>query len=118
MNLIDMNAEQLCDTLLLLADPISKICEDESLYKAMEEYRKRLQEKKAPALIAGAKLLSDIVPLLLKTHREETAVILSAIEGKPAAHVLKMNGAELVSNVFRAWKKEIRPFFTRCGALE
>ncbi len=117
MKLIDMNAGQLCDTLLLLADPISKICEDQSLYKAMEEYRIRLQEK-APALIAGAKLLADIVPLLLKTHREETAAILSAIEGKPVDQILKTNGSALVSSILRAWKKEIRPFFTQCGALE
>lgn len=110
-----MNTEQLCDEVLTLSGAIGDICGDEEIYKAFVAYQEKA--KGAPAMLVTLKLVSDILPLLLKNHRESVQQLLASIEGKPIEAIRKMNGAALAVDVVRAWKTELMPFFTQFGSM-
>lgn len=111
MKLLEMNAESLCNELLELSGPISEIAEDKALSDLLQAYRQEDREK-TPAVLLLARMWGRLLPILLKDHREAFLRILASVNGKPIDEVLKMPMPELAVNIAKAWRQEIRPFFT------
>lgn len=81
MKLLEMNAGQLADHLLLLASPLAEICEDARISPILEEYSR--SAGKGFAILNLGKLWAALLPLLLNDHRKSVLALLSVIEGRP-----------------------------------
>ena len=115
MKLLEMNAGELADHLLLLASPLAEICEDARISPILEEYSR--SAGKGFAILNLGKLWAALLPLLLNDHRKSVLALLSVIEGRPPEELAKMNALELVADIRNAWRREIKPFFTQFEAM-
>lgn len=112
--LTELNAAELTAVLVEIAEPVGNLVNDDELwnvFKACTAKGVTLQQKNGLRYILQT--YSAMLPLLLgEKHSKDTFRILSAIEGKPIAEIMQMNGQEVVKAIGNAFKEQLMPFFT------
>ena len=82
--------------------------EDEALLDAMRSFGET--RERVPA-VAYTRLLALVAPVLLGTHLQDTAEILSALTGKSAAEVLEQPGHVTIADMRGCLDKDLLDFF-------
>lgn len=115
MRISEMNTKQAAQTLCMIAEPLSRIGEDESV----NAFLKSLSSKKGSTmmqLISGA--VAQIVPALLNTHFDDTVNVLSALTGKSANEIEQQNILVTMRDVRESIDKDLLDFFTASSATD
>lgn len=108
MKLSEMNTKQLAEALCKLAPAASRIMEDPALLEAMQTFGKT--EERVPA-IAYTRLAAMLAPVLLQTHLNDTADVLSAMTGKSTDTILNQPGWETIRDIKDCFDKDLMDFF-------
>ena len=109
-----MTTEQLADALLIIAEPVGRLMEDEKLIKYIDSFGKKNTGKTMLAVISDA--LTSALPLLLKDHREDIYKIISALTGKSIMDIRNQPGVRTIMDVRQIWDKDLQDFFTQFAA--
>lgn len=86
MKLSDIKGERVFDVIAEVTDPLYRIASDEAVIGA---FQGAAQASGADGKTDYAKALRGIVPVLLKTHRDDLVAILSAVNGVTAEEYLE-----------------------------
>lgn len=106
--LLDKNGAEMAGALVAIAAPLKSFTSDPEFMKAFDSIKK--------GKLNMAQIYAEIVPHLFgKKHLKDTLQILSVVEGVSVNEMLKMNGTELISDAFKAWNEQLKPFFTQLG---
>lgn len=106
--LLEKNGAEMASALVSISAPLKNFSSDPEFIKAFETVKK---SKMNPIQV-----YSEIVPHLFgDKHLRDTLQILAAVEGTTVTKMLKMNGTELLSDAFKAWNEQLKPFFTQLG---
>lgn len=108
MKLSEMNTKQLAGALCKLTPAVSRIVEDPALLEAMQAFGK--SKERVPA-IAYARLAALLAPVLLQSHLNDTADILSAMTGKSTDAILNQPGYETIRDIKECLDKDLMDFF-------
>lgn len=110
---MEQSAAEMAQHLVELAAPVKSFLDDEEIHEAWEECTKKAVRNKLDSILT---VYADMAPLIFgEKHLRDVLQILAAIEGKPVADMLQMNGAELMKDTMLAWEEQIKPFFTLLG---
>lgn len=86
MKLSDIKGERVFDVIAEVTDPLYRIASDEAV---MGAFRGAAKASDDDGKTDYAKALRGIVPVLLKTHRDDLVAILSAVNGVAAEEYLE-----------------------------
>lgn len=106
MKLSEMSTEKLADTLLEIAEPVSNIACDEAITNSMQ----MLNMKKSNIYNIGL-IVNQMLPLLLKTHADDTYRIIAALTEKTVEQVKVQNGLKTIEEVRGSFDKNLIDFF-------
>lgn len=120
MKISEMTTERAFETLCIITPYIINISADENLSKILKEkITGGKKMSKAEIMVYGAKKVSEIVPLILKDHKEDVFGVLSALNGKTPDEVAKQNILETMKQVrecandtdlidfFKSWQQKL-----------
>lgn len=98
--LSEMNAVELSAAICKMAEPASRLVEDERVFDVMRGMAEKLKEAKIP--IKGiAVFLTTLVPVLLgDTHRNDTLEILAAVSGEDPEALKRKNGILVAKQLY------------------
>lgn len=98
MKLSDIKGERVFDVIAEVTDPLYRIASDDAV---MGAFQGAAQASGEGGETDYAKALRGIVPVLLKTHRDDLVAILSAVNGVTAEEYLEgLTMAKLLSDVY------------------
>lgn len=109
MKLSEMSTEKAMDAMLELVEPIGNIAGDKQIGQAF----KRLagaDSSKSPAELFG-EIYGELVPLTLKTHREDAIAILAALTGKTKTMIKKQSILVTMTDARESVDEELINFF-------
>lgn len=111
--LLEKNGAEMANALVALATPIRNFMEDAAFVDAFKECTKNGVRNRATDIL---QIYTSLVPHLFgDKHLRDTLQILAIVEGTTVQKMLKMNGAELMSDALKAWSEQIKPFFMQLG---
>lgn len=111
--LLEKNGAEMASALVSLATPIKNFMDDSEFTEAFKECTKKGIQIKSTDIL---QIYTSLVPHLFgDKHLKDTLQILAIVEGTTVNKMLKMNGAELMADAFKAWNEQIKPFFMRLG---
>lgn len=111
--LLEMNGAEMCAALVSVASTLRKFMDDDEFDQA---WKKATKKGLAAGMTDVLEIYADIVPLLFgEKHLRDTMQILSVVEGKSVKELLAMNGTVLLSDAFKAFNEQIKPFFSQLG---
>jgi len=108
MKLSKMTTDQAADVLVQIAQPVSNIMDDPEVEKLVSGLDK---EKDKTIMRIFASLLPKVVPLALKSHREDFFEIVGALEHKTASDVKKWPLTKTMSVLRDSVDKDLIDFF-------
>lgn len=112
--LSELNGWDLTVALAELAEPVGNLVNDDTFWDCFVNCTKKgVGVKQNDAFRFLLQTYSQMIPLLLKEHQQDTFRILSIIEGKPIEEVMQMNGMELFEDIKEAFQTNLLPFFTK-----
>ncbi len=111
----ELNGWELMGALADIAEPIGNLVNDDALWECFVDCtRKGVSVKEKTGLRFILQTYAKLIPLLLgQEHKRDTVQLLSAIEGKPVAEIMQMNGKELLEHFRSAISESLIPFFTK-----
>lgn len=109
MKLSEMSTEKAMDAMLELVEPIGNIANDKQIGQAF----KRLTSVDGPRSLVErfSEIYGELVPLALKTHREDAIAILAAITGKTRAAIKKQSILVTMTDARESVDEELISFF-------
>ena len=111
--LLELNGAEMASALVSMAQPLKRFMDDAEFSNAFKQATKKGLKTGMTDIL---EIYVDLVPQLFgKKHLKDTLAILSVIEGTSVADMLKMNGTELIADALRAFKEQLKPFFTQLG---
>lgn len=111
--LMEQTAAEMAAHLVELAGPVKRLLDDDEIKDTWRECTKKGVRNKLDSILT---IYTEMAPLLFgDKHIRDLMHILAAVEGKNVDELLKMNGAELLSDSLVAWEEQIKPFFSLLG---
>lgn len=108
MKISMMNTEQAADALVRMAQPVANILDDKDVDPILQEFSE--SEDKSMTKLAAC-FIPKIVPLALKTHRDDVFEIVGALEGLSADEVRKLPILKTMAIVRESFDKDLIDFF-------
>lgn len=113
MKLSEMTNEQAAETMILLAEPIERLCDDEEAVKLIEKIIVETKGKsKTPTYYVVWRIIPRLLAFFMKEHKQDIYEIISAFSGVRAADIGNMNFAETVKLVQNSYDDMLVTFFT------
>ena len=109
MKLSEMNTAQFAECVCELASPLSAIAQDDNVFKVIEEIMN--VDTKKPVIAVFGQIISVLVPVLLKEHRDDLFAVLSALTGKSVSKITKQNALETIKEAKECIDKDFLDFF-------
>lgn len=119
MKISEMTTEQAFDCMCVITPYVANITADEKLLNILKD---KIQigksVSKAEIMVFGAKKLAEIVPLVLKDHKQDVFDILAALNEKTPEEISKQNIIETMKQIrkcvtdedlidfFKSWQQE------------
>lgn len=120
MKISELNTDRALDVLCEVTPHINNIATDEAIVSAVGEIVKIEDDtNKYGLLLIGLGRISQIVPMLLKTHRPDVYGILSTINEKDVSEIAAQPIADTVRQAREVFQDpELLSFFKSFGAPE
>lgn len=119
MKLSEFTTEQAADILCTLSDPVANIVGDKALMDEMNSKFDMEGKTVAELYLFSAKKIATIVPILLKSHRDDLFEILATLNETDSEHIAKQNIIVTMKQIRDAVKdKELMDFFKSCKQEE
>lgn len=107
MKISQMTTDQAADALIRIAEPASNIMHDKDTVEVLE----KLARGNDNALSFIADNLIPVTTILLKTHRTDVYLVLSALSGKSVDEIGKQKITATIADVKDCWDDELADFF-------
>lgn len=113
MKLSEMSTRKAAECTADMIDAAGRIVKDKQVKDAFERalLAKKAYEQKAL-------LFTELTPILLREHLDDTAVIVAALMDKTPKQVLDQPIKQTFQDVFRSLDMELTDFFVSSGASE
>ncbi len=106
MKLSEMTTEQMAPVLVSLSEPIGNIATDQKTVESLEKVAKGKTQIEQLGMA-----VSVFLPLLLKTHFEDTCAVVAALSDKNVEDVKKQKGFQTIKDARDVFDKELLDFF-------
>ena len=117
MKLGEMSTGQLADTLILIAEPAANIATDPQVTQALSAYSKTYRKGKTDAETFG-KMIGKLAPLLLRDHRNDVYLIVSALTDKTPEQIDAQKGMQTIADIKSSFDSELLDFFKSAADSE
>ena len=118
----EMTTQECCEVLCQIAQPVQRIVDDEALMSAVGVALKRDKKKELTfvgTMMEAANRISSAIPVLLRDHQEDVAVIIAAIAGTSTQEVLEQNVMTTMAQAREILKdKQLIDFFRQSEHME
>ena len=108
MKISQMTTNQAADALVKISAYAANILDDAEMMNLIKETGKNGVDD---AMSGWSKLLTKLVPMCLKTHREDLFAIIAALDDKTAEDVGKLKLIETLNILRESVDKELLDFF-------
>ena len=100
MKISELTTEQGLDVICEIVPFVASIIEDESLAAELQRKLKITGEaSKAEVYAAGIEKMTKLIPILLKSHRDDVYGIVAAINGKTAEEVAAQSALKTAAEI-------------------
>jgi hypothetical protein len=103
------------DVLVRIAQPVSNIMDDEQVADVLETLS---GSRDVPYIKLISAMLPKVVPLALKSHRNDLYEVVGALENKPASAVGKANIMETMAVLRDSIDQDLIDFFKSTGGQD
>ena len=111
--LLEKNGAEMASALVAMATPIRNFIDDAEFMTAFKKCTQKGVRSKLEGILT---VYADMMPLLMgDKHIKDTLSIVAIVEGTDVQKLLKMDGMEMLADCMKAWKEQIKPFFTQLG---
>lgn len=117
MKLSQMTTDQLADTMILIAEPVSNIAQDNAVEDAFKTIASKQKEGATNVRMFGI-LVKKIVPVALKSHRKDLYAVISALTGKSVEDIGSQQAAQTIKDCSDIIDKELIDFFKSSAGME
>lgn len=115
MRLSQLTTDKALDVLCEITPYVSNIVTDEKLMDSIGKSVKREGMTKAGIMLLGAEKLTNIVPVVMKTHRTDVYGIVAALNGTDPEEIAGQNILKTSMQIRDICKdKELLDFFRSC----
>ena len=112
MKLSQMTNDQACEAMIRMAEPVSRMMEDESIVDLLKQVE---QSKNVPMVITVGKLLPKFVAYAMKSHRADLYEIVGALAEETTENVGKMTLMKTIKILRESVDKDFIDFFKSSG---
>lgn len=118
MKLSELSTDRACSVLCALTPYLNNIAVDDKLLDILKATIDKDEKDVtyADIIVAGTQKLNQLVPLLLRNHKDDVLGILAAINDTSAAEIKKQNIIKTMTQIKDAIKdEELIAFFKSCA---
>ena len=116
MKFSQLTTDKALDVLCEITPYIANIATDDELMAVIGKAVKREGMTRAGVLLLGAEKLTKMVPVLLKTHRDDVYGVVAAVNGKTVVEIREQNFMKTTAQIVEVIKdKELLDFFKSCA---
>lgn len=116
MKFSQLTTDKALDVLCEITPYIANIATDDELMAVIGKAVKREGMTRAGVLLLGAEKLTKMVPVLLKTHRDDVYGVVAAVNGKTVDEIREQNFLKTSAQIVEVIKdKELLDFFKSCA---
>jgi hypothetical protein len=116
MKFSQLTTDKALDVLCEITPYIANIATDDELMAVIGKAVKREGMTRAGVLLLGAEKLTKMVPVLLKTHRDDVYGVVAAVNGKTVDEIREQNFIKTTAQIVEVIKdKELLDFFKSCA---
>ena len=116
MKFSQLTTDKALDVLCEITPYIANIATDDELMAVIGKAVKREGMTRAGVLLLGAEKLTKMVPVLLKTHRDDVYGVVAAVNGKTVDEIREQNVIKTAAQIVEVIKdKELLDFFKSCA---
>ena len=116
MKFSQLTTDKALDVLCEITPYIANIATDDELMAIIGKAVKREEMTRAGVLLLGAEKLTKMVPVLLKTHRDDVYGVVAAVNGKTVDEIREQNFIKTTAQIVEVIKdKELLDFFKSCA---
>lgn len=116
MKFSQLTTDKALDVLCEITPYIANIATDDELMAVIGKAVKREGMTRAGVLLLGAEKLTKMVPVLLKTHRDDVYGVVAAVNGKTVDEIREQNFMKTTAQIVEVIKdKELLDFFKSCA---
>ena len=116
MKFSQLTTDKALDVLYEITPYIANIATDDELMAVIGKAVKREGMTRAGVLLLGAEKLTKMVPVLLKTHRDDVYGVVAAVNGKTVDEIREQNFIKTTAQIVEVIKdKELLDFFKSCA---
>lgn len=116
MKFSQLTTDRALDVLCEITPYIANIATDEELMAIIGKSVKREEMTRAGVLLLGAEKLTKMVPVLLKTHRDDVYGVVAAVNGKTVDEIREQNFIKTSAQIVEVIKdKDLLDFFKSCA---
>lgn len=116
MKFSQLTTDKALDVLCEIAPYIANIATDEELMAVIGKAIKSDGMTRAGVLLLGAEKLTKMIPVLLKTHRDDVYGVVAAVNGKTVEEIRAQNVIKTTAQIVEVVKdKELLDFFKSCA---
>lgn len=113
MKIAEFSTDEGLDVLCEITTPLGNIVNDKDLTKALQNKIDK-NATEAEYMLKGTQMISEIIPVVLKTHRDDLYHILGALNKKPVEEIGSQSIIETVNQVKELMgDKDLQSFFKR-----
>lgn len=116
MKFSQLTTDRALDVLCEIAPYIANIATDEELMAVIGKSIKSDGLTRAGVLLLGAEKLTKMIPVLLKTHRNDIYGVVAAVNGKTLDEIAQQNFIKTTAQVVEVIRdKDLLDFFRSCA---
>jgi hypothetical protein len=116
MKFSQLTTDKALDVLCEITPYIANIATDDEPMAVIGKAVKREGMTRAGVLLLGAEKLTKMVPVLLKTHRDDVYGVVAAVNGKTVDEIREQNFIKTTAQIVEVIKdKELLDFFKSCA---
>ena len=116
MKFSQLSTDRALDVLCEIAPYIANIATDEELMEVIGKSIKSDGMTRAGVLLLGAEKLTKMIPVLLKTHRNDVYGVVAAVNGKTLDEIAQQNFIKTTAQVVEVIRdKDLLDFFKSCA---
>ena len=110
MKISEMTTGQAADALVRISEPAAEIANDEKVWKVIEVLGGMKESKTYQQM---AFLLRDVVPVLLKDHRNALYTVLSVLTEKSVKEIDQQSIGITIKDIRESFDEDLLSFFTQ-----
>ena len=116
MKFSQLTTDKALDVLCEITPYIANIATDEELMAVIGKAVKSDGMTRAGVLLLGAEKLTKLIPVLLKTHRDDVYGVVAAVNGKTVDEIREQNIIKTTAQIVEVIKdKDLLDFFKSCA---